>query len=444
MIFEGLVGADKTGGGGPDDPIVITLARLRQLAVHETGHALGLAHNMAGSTYGDRASVMDYPPPRVGIVDGRLDFSDAYKVGLGDWDRFAIRWLYSEVPDGPAGTAALEAIVRDGYAHGLRYVRDEDARPTGSANPYGALWDDGPDPVAALAHALAVRNIALSTFGPPNVPAGAPLSDLRRVIVPVYLFHRYQVDAVAKTIGGVDFNYGVRGDGAPTPRPADGAAQRRALGALLGTLDPAVLDLPDGLINQLSTGRDGTTDHGYEIELFSDPATPVFDIAAAARAAADITLGDLLEPSRLERVADQGARDPAALGLAELLTRTLDAVFADAPVSRRQGQIRREVRARLVVWLAKAARDKTASATVAADARAALDWLGRRLAQEKTGDLDDLAQAHGLSAMLLNPDQDELNGLVEADRKSGRPPPPGMPIGGEACWLCETLGDPEG
>ncbi len=450
MIFEGLVGADKTGAGGPDDPIVVTLARLRQLAVHETGHALGLAHNMAGSTYGDRASVMDYPPPRVGIVDGRLDFSDAYKVGLGDWDRFAIRWLYSQVPAGPPGAAALEAIVRDGYAHGLRYVRDEDARPTGSANPHGALWDDGPDSVAGLAQALAARKIALANFGPANVPVGAPLSDLRRVIVPVYLFHRYEVDAVAKSVGGVDFNYAVRGDGAPTPRPVDGAAQRRALGALLGTLDPAVLDLPNTLIDQLSAGRDGTLDHGYEIELFSDPRTPVFDIVAAARAAADITLGDLLEPSRLERVADQGARDPAALGLAELLTRTLDAVFADAPVSPRQGQIRRAVRARLVVWLAKAARDKAASPTVAADARAALDWLGRRLAQEKTGDLDDLAQARGLSEILLNHAQDELGALIESEIRSDPRPPPGMPIGGgsagadggENCWFCETLGDP--
>jgi hypothetical protein len=443
MIFEGLVGADKTGVGGPDDPVAISMARLRQLAVHETGHALGLAHNFAGSTFGDRASVMDYPPPRIGIVDGKLDLSRAYKVGLGDWDRFAIRWLYSDVPAGAPGQAALEAIVRDGYAHGLRYVRDDDARPTGSSNPAGALWDDGPDAVAGLEHALAVRGIALAKFGPANLPAGAPLSDLRRVIVPIYLFHRYEVDAVAKSVGGVDFNYGTRGDGEPSPRPVDGVAQRRALTALLKTLDPAVLDLPDGLIDQLSTGRDGSPDPQYETELFGASHTPVFDISAAAEAAADLTLGDLLEPSRLERVADQGARNPDALGLNELMTRTVDAAFSDRAVPSRQAQLRRTVRSRLVVRLAQVLEDKSASPTVVAEAGAALDRIGRGLALVKTGDPADQAQARYLSSLILNPSRDGLAALVAADGKRGVEPPPGMPIGaegGEDGWFSESMG----
>ncbi|MDB5481250.1 MAG: zinc-dependent metalloprotease, subfamily 2 [Caulobacteraceae bacterium] len=440
MIFEGLVGADKTGTGASDDPIVVSLARLRQLAVHETGHALGLAHNFAGSTFGDRASVMDYPGPRVGITDGKLDFSDAYKAGIGDWDRFAIKWLYSEVPPGAAGQAALETVVRDGYARGLRYVSDDDARPTGSANPHGALWDDGTDAVAGLAHALEVRRIALARFGPANVPAGAPLSDLRRVIVPIYLFHRYEVDAVAKSIGGVDFNYGLRGDGAPSARAVDGAAQRRALEALLATLDPAVLDLPDALIDQLSTGRDGAADVAYGVEVFGgETRTPVFDITAAAQAAADITLGNLLEPSRLERVSDQGARDPSAMTLAELLNRTLDVVFAGTPATPRQSQLRRAVRARLVVKLAGLAEDKAAPPTVTADARAALDLLARRLAQVKTGDVADLAQARYFEQIIENRSQDQLAAIVEADHKRAAPPP-GMPIGGEDCWFCDTGG----
>jgi hypothetical protein len=431
MIFQSLVGADKTGTGSQDDPIVVSLARLRQLAVHETGHALGLAHNFAGSTYGDRASVMDYPPPRIRIDGDRLDFSQAYKVGIGDWDRFAIKWLYSPVPPGRDGEAALEAMVRHGYGQGLRYVRDEDARPTGSAHPNGGLWDDGPDAVASLAEVMKVRQLALSHFGPANIPAGAPLSDLRRVIVPIYLFHRYEVDSVSKSVGGVDFTYAVRGDGLNAPVRVDGKRQRAALGALLATLDPAALDLPDPLIAQLSNGLDGQTDRAYQIEQFGKPHTPVFDLGEAADAAADITLGDLLEPSRLERVAEQGA-----------LERTLDHVFAGPEESGRRAMLRRRVQLRTVVQLAAVLEDKATPEGVSAQVRAALDRLGRGLAARTKGEPTDLAQARYLSELLLSRMHDGLAALAEADRKRDMEPPPGMPIGdgdGEDCWLCEVL-----
>ena len=56
QIFEGLVGADRLNRGGPNDPVQVALARLRQLGAHEVGHSLGLAHNFAASTPGPRLS----------------------------------------------------------------------------------------------------------------------------------------------------------------------------------------------------------------------------------------------------------------------------------------------------------------------------------------------------------------------------------------------------
>lgn len=434
LIFEALVGAGQTGKGGPNDPIEVSLARLRQLAVHETGHALGLEHNFAGSSYDDRASVMDYPAPRVRIVDGRLDFADAYKAGIGSWDRFAIRWLYDEAPPGQDQAATLERIIRDGYARGQRFVADEDARPTGSSNARGALWDDGAEPVAELRHVLAVRELALRRFGLGNLPAGAPLADLRRVIVPVYLFHRYEVDAVSKQIGGADFSYAVNGDGLTASVPVPGTEQRRALAALLDTLEPAVLDLPDALLALLSAGSPNPRDRQYEIEVFGDTRSPAFRLESAAAAAADVVFRDLLEPSRLNRVLAQGGH-AGDLRLPELLATTIQRVYADGPGAGHAAAVKRTLRARLVTQLAISMTDKALSPTAAAVIEGALTDLGRQLKVVTHGEAEDLAQAHYYADILLSPAVDRFKGLAERD--AGHPaPPPGMPIGGgEDDWF---------
>lgn len=435
LIFEGLVGAAGENSGRSDDPIVLVRARLRQLAVHEVGHALGLSHNFAGSTFAGRASVMDYPAPLIRVKGGTLDFSDAYATGVGAWDRFAIQWLYGAAPAGQGERAWLDALAREAQAKGYRFVADGDTRGAGDAQPWGNMWDNGDDAVAELANVLAVRRIALSRFGIDNLPAGTAAADLRRMIVPIYLFHRYQVTAASKLIGGVDYAYAVKGDGQERATTVGATRQRAALTALIGTLAPEQLDLPDRLLSVLSSVQSGTPDPQYEIELFPSNTAAPFDLPSAAEAAADVTLEALLAPERLNRLVEQARVDPAQLGLPELFASLSMALGPQAASggSALHGELRRRVRARYAARLATLLQDKTLSSTAIAATRGAAKRFGERL-RLCTGDTLETDACAYLSAMLTGP-VDQLRALAEPVATSPEIPP-GAPIGSDQDdWL---------
>src|SRR6056297_1009580 len=185
MIFEGLAGTAATGTGRADDPVEISLDRIRQLSAHEIGHALGFGHNFAASSR-DRASVMDYPAPWIDLRDGELDFSRAYGRGIGAWDRVAARWLYAEFPPGTDEGVELDAILAEAAESGLIYIADEHGRTTGGAHPDASVWDNGDDAVVELERTLAVRAHALARFGADRIAIGRPLTELREVLVPIY------------------------------------------------------------------------------------------------------------------------------------------------------------------------------------------------------------------------------------------------------------------
>lgn len=424
LIFEGLVGAAQNGAGGPNDPQQIALARIRQLSAHEVGHAIGLLHNFAASTQ-DRASVMDYPVPQIAVDGDRLDFDDAYAVGMGGWDRFAIDWLYADVDH-----AELDRRATEGAAT-WRFTSDPDARIGGDSQAWGSLWDNGADPVAELDHLMQVRRVALGQFGLQSLPAGSAVNDLRRRLVPIYLYHRYQVDAVAKLVGGIDYAYPVAGDGREAATAVPAATQRAALQGLIATLNPAALDLPDPLLALLAAQQSGDNDPQHDIEVFASRQGRAFDAGSAAEVAADTTLSALFAPQRVERLTDAGRRDPSALGLVETVDAVTDAVFA--PASGRMGEPARRVQARTVLTLAGLLRSDDVSATSAAVIDDRLQALAQRLAGSRASDPVQRAHDRWLGALLQ--DRDRLDQLLEADRIE-TPTPPGSPIGAESCWHC--------
>ncbi len=415
LIFEGLVGADQNGKGGANDPIQVSLARLRQLSAHEVGHSIGFAHNFAASTQ-DRASVMDYPAPRVKVTDGKIDLSDAYGVGVGAWDMFTVDWLYGDAPKA--------TLVAKAAATKLRYITDSDARGPNSGQPWGALWDDGADSVAELRRMIAVRRVAIDQFGLGALKTGETVETLKRKYVPIYLLHRYQVEATVKQVAGVEFSYAVKGDAGQIAPLVGPETQRAALAALMATLAPADLDTPEKLLPLLSGGQSGETDRQHVIEVFAGMGGPVFDPLVAADVAAGVTLDPLLAPDRLARLVDQHRRDPAQPGVGEVVDTLLTTVFA--PASGRQAEVARRVRWRTVLNLAAAARDVKRSPQAAAEIDLKLSELAARLKAAPGSDASDRALNLRLVALLK--DDDELTRVL-GETKLKPETPPGMPIG---------------
>jgi hypothetical protein len=418
IIYQALVGAAKTGSGGPNDPVQVALARIRQLGAHEVGHALGFAHNFAASTQG-RYSVMDYPAPRIRLSGGAPDLSDAYGVGVGTWDRFIVGWNYA------ATDAEAQGRLNAGLAAGLRYVGDDDARPAESAHPHGSLWDDAGDPVAELKRMMAVRATAIARFGPEALPAGEPLADLRRSFVPIWLLHRYQVEAAAKVLGGVDFVYAVKGDGREDMRPVPAAAQRRALDALLATLSPAALTVPPTLLPRLSAGWSGSPDRQQQIEALETAGRPVFDPFTAAEVGAMVTLTDLLAPNRLNRLEIQNQADAASPGAGETVDRLLAQVTSFAGLSASDAAVQRRIATTAILALARVQRDPNLSPTLGLALSERLARLGRQLAAAPGAGVQG-DWSRGLGRLLG--DREALDKAAADTRRLPRIPQ-GMPIG---------------
>ncbi|MCU0387078.1 MAG: zinc-dependent metalloprotease, partial [Chitinophagaceae bacterium] len=207
LIATGLLAPFENGK--PLDPekdpmLKMALNRLRQLSAHEIGHTIGLMHNYA-SSISDRASVMDYPHPQAKLnAHGEIDLNDAYDLSIGEWDKVSINWGYREFDSGVDEKTALNNILRQAADRGLRFISDRDARAPGGLHPYAHLWDNGSNPVKELSEVMAIREKALKKFGLNNLRDVMPLAMLEDALVPVYLYHRYQAEATAKVVGGMD------------------------------------------------------------------------------------------------------------------------------------------------------------------------------------------------------------------------------------------------
>jgi hypothetical protein len=301
MIAQGLLKEPfKENVENHNAMMEMALARMRQLGAHEVGHTLGFAHNFAASAQ-DRSSVMDYPHPKIDIVDGELSLKDAYAVGIGVWDKLAVQYSYGNPAGNQSETAYLQSIIKTANVANLKFLSDSDARVASGASASAHLWDNGENPSEELVHVLKVREIAMNQFSIHNIKSGEPLSVLEDVFVPIYFAHRYQVEAAVKLIGGIAYEYLTK-DGIQEFNNVSANQQLEALRAILKTIDPETLKIPQSVLKLFPPRAYG---YGRTRESFQSETGVSFDPLNAAATSVDMTFDLLFHPERMNRITTQ-------------------------------------------------------------------------------------------------------------------------------------------
>jgi len=428
-----MAGGSKSPSNNASPKLLeMVLARLRQLSAHEVGHTLGLQHNYAASPI-SRASVMDYPAPRAKLgADGVPDLSEAYAKGIGDWDKVSIAYGYQDFPAGTDEAQALDRTLSDAFGRGLMYLTDQDARPPSSASSVAHLWDNGTNAIDELGNVMKVRAAALRRFGENNIREGAPMATIEDVLVPIYMYHRYQVEAAAKVIGGQDYTFSVKGKGDRNPQIVSPEEQRRALAVVLETIKPEALAVPESLLRLIPPRPAG---YPRTREDFRIRTQPVFDSLAPAEAIADHVSGFLLNQERAARLVQFHARDPRNPGLAEVIDKILASTWK-APVAKGyNGELQHTVNTIILADLMALASGERALNQVRAIASWKLEQLRAWVASQSRITVDDNHRA------FLYYSLEQIKRFQEDPKKMNltppQAPPDGQPIG-MITFLCES------
>lgn len=419
LIFSGLLSPYETGIPANDQMLKAALARLRQLSAHEIGHTIGLMHNYAASV-SNRASVMDYPHPTIHLnAQGEMDFSNVYDDKIGEWDKVAVTWGYQDFPAGTNEATALNNILADANKRGLQFISDRDARAPGGLHPQAHLWDNGVSATEELKEVMKVRAKALNDFGEKNIRVGMPMAMLEDALVPVYFYHRYQIEAATKLVGGMYYSYALRGDGQIITKQMSKAEQLAALYAIVDCIDPKVLQIPDriaALIPPRPSGYIGSR------ELFRKRTGLSFDQLSPAETGADLPFSFLFNSERLSRMVQLELK--GGLGVEEMLRILIDKTFKAPRRTGMEALIQQQTEQVLLTYLLAASVDENNSYAVRGVLTKALNDLKKYIdLQSKT--------ATGTYAGHLQLATERMKNPSAAKPTIHKEAPPGAPIGCE-------------
>jgi uncharacterized FlaG/YvyC family protein len=420
MIAEALL-SPYNGSKVSEEMKKMALARLRQLSAHEIGHTLGFAHNFATSTKG-RISVMDYPHPYIQLKNDKLDFSKAYDTGIGEWDKIAVSYAYSQFVGNEE--EALNKIIKNYQSKGIAFISDADARAKSGLHPSAHLWDNGADIIEELSQTLAVRRHALENFGKNTIANHESYADLESKLVPIYLYHRYQAEAVVKLIAGMEYHYAKKDETSYENKLVDSQKQRKALAALLSILDPINISIPDKILKIIPPKAYGSY---RDSEQFKLRTAFNLDPLSLVEANASFLFELLLNPQRLNRIESFRIQDqsmPSLNWILEEVNRKLEASNNTA--------IKVVLHRSFINHIYKAIKSSSTNIIIRSILHHHLEELAKQL-NDKIDDTDDfyLKSYYQFLRMDINQFRSEP---IEYNVEENLDLPPGSPIGMECYY----------
>lgn len=432
LIAQGLIQPFEEGK--PTDPkmLEMAIARLEQLSAHEIGHTIGLAHSYATSANG-RSSVMDYPYPYITENEnGELNLSNAYDTKIGDWDKWAIKYGYEIPVDEINEEDFLKNMLEQTYKAGHEFITDSDSRDPSGAHPRSHLWDNGNSAPKELMRMLKLRENRLKTFGINAIQTGQPQATLEEVLVPLFLMHRYQIEATSKLIGGLDYNYKIKGDNQPAQTWVPAKDQQDAMDALLFAISPDQLAVPTHILGLIPPRPFG---YGRTRETFMPRTGPTFDPIAPAESVVDLTFSFLLEGARVNRIYLQNLQDQTLPGLDFMLNHISKQVFEYADQSEIKNEIKRMTESKLIDHLIMLSKNGAVSNSVRAITRNQLLRLQRGQGAAGTNELASRGSVNSIlnshSRYLSEKIAAFLESPMEITIQEKLKVPDGAPIGSE-------------
>ena len=212
------------------------------------------------------------------------------------------------------------------------------------------------------------------------------MASLEDVLVPMYLMHRFQLEAAATVIGGKDFSYALRGDSQVPTVAIPGARQRQAIDSMLATVSPNALRLSAELVAMIPPRPPGS---GDSRELFPRQTGYLFDPLAAASTAAGLTLDQLLNVTRAARMNNNHVSDSGQPDFAELLDEVMQASWYGTRAAAGDASLQRVVDTAVLERLMRLASNPDAQVQARAQAYDALVELEKWLVMSTESSKND-------------------------------------------------------